>query len=78
MIAQHLKPQHLGKKFRAKADGQRDTLEGGLSDYHVKKTRSGVPLEVLVWINGRSAILRPDSIITPVQGGDQHGQGHLL
>lgn len=78
MIAAHLKPHHLGQKFRAKADGQKNALSGGLSDYAVYKNRSGVPLKVYVWINGGSAILRPDSTVTPIQGHDQRGQGQLL
>lgn len=67
MIAQHLQPKHLGKQFRAKADGRRAALSGGLSDYVIRKNRSGVHVEVVVYINGRSAILRPDSIITPIE-----------
>lgn len=68
MIAAHLKPRHLGKKFRAKADGAPAALEGGLSDYDIKKNRGGAPIAVFVWINGQATELRPDSTITPIEG----------
>lgn len=67
MIAMHLKPHHIGQKFSAKADGASSPLKGGLSDYVVMKNRGGKAVEVVVYINGGSLKLRPDSFITPIE-----------
>lgn len=70
MIAQHLKPKHIGRQFRARADGAPLAVEGGLSDYALKKNRDGKLVAVIVWINGQDIELRPDSSITPIEGAE--------